>query len=101
MFGLDGVTIVEEFLKERSQLVSALVYPVLLDDISPLAPLPYPLPGTPQVSVWGGGRRVGGCRGDWAAGWGFGGAQLRLLIAPFPRSPLSSQMLKRFGALRE
>lgn len=49
MFGLDGVTIVEEFIREREQLVKALVYPVLLEEESPLAPLPYPLPGTPQM----------------------------------------------------
>ena len=46
LFGLDGVLLVEEFLAEKRLGVVPLVYPPLLLDESPLAPLPYPLPGS-------------------------------------------------------
>ena len=46
LFGLDGVHIVEEFLTKRRLALTPLVYPPLLADESPLAPLPYPLPGS-------------------------------------------------------
>ena len=36
LFGLDGVLLVEEFLKERRLALTPLVYPPLLDDESPL-----------------------------------------------------------------
>ena len=49
LFGLDGVLLVEEFLAEKRLGVVPLVYPPLLDDESPLAPLPYPLPGSAQM----------------------------------------------------
>jgi len=46
LFGFDGPMILEELLRERGVALTALVYPPLLDAESPLAPLPYPLPGT-------------------------------------------------------
>ncbi|KAJ8602466.1 hypothetical protein CTAYLR_001308 [Chrysophaeum taylorii] len=46
LFGLDGPLIVAEFVKERRCVVPSLVYPPLLEETSPLDPLPYPLPGT-------------------------------------------------------
>ena len=55
LFGLDGVHIVEEFLRERRLALTPLVYPPLLADESPLAPLPYPLPGSAAML-----RRFGG-----------------------------------------
>jgi len=49
LFSLDGIFIVEEFLREQRRLVTAMVYPPLLNDVSPLAPLPYPFPGSKQL----------------------------------------------------
>ena len=46
LFGFDGPMILEELLRERGVALTALVYPPLLEAESPLAPLPYPLPGT-------------------------------------------------------
>lgn len=46
LFGLDGPLIVEAFLRQRKALIPSLVHPALLQDASPLAPLPYPLRGT-------------------------------------------------------
>lgn len=49
LFSLDGTLIVEEFLRESGKLVTALVYPSLMDDKSPLDPVPYPFPGTAEL----------------------------------------------------
>lgn len=46
LYGFDGPLIIEEMLRERGVALTALVYPPLLDETSPLAPFPYPLPGT-------------------------------------------------------
>ena len=46
LYGFDGPIIVEELLRERGVALTALVYPPLLEEESPLAPFPYPLPGT-------------------------------------------------------
>jgi len=46
LFGFDGPMIIEELLRERGQLLRPLVFPPLLAEQSPLAPLPYPLSGT-------------------------------------------------------
>lgn len=46
LFGLDGPLIVEAFLRQRKALIPSLVHPALLQDASPLSPLPYPLRGT-------------------------------------------------------
>lgn len=45
-FSFDGPLIIEELLREKGVLASPLVFPPLLEATSPLAPLPYPLPGT-------------------------------------------------------
>lgn len=49
LFSLDGIFIVEEFLREQQRLVTAMVYPPLLDEVSPLNPLPYPFPGSLEL----------------------------------------------------
>ena len=49
LYGFDGPMIVEEFLRERSRYVRPLVFPPLLAEVSPLAPFPYPLPGTKET----------------------------------------------------
>ncbi|CAK9058228.1 unnamed protein product [Durusdinium trenchii] len=49
LFSLDGIFIVEEFLREQQRLVTAMVYPPLLDEVSPLDPLPYPFPGSLEL----------------------------------------------------
>ena len=46
LYGFDGPLILEEMLRERGVALTALVYPPLLAEESPLAPFPYPLPGT-------------------------------------------------------
>ncbi|OLQ04103.1 Acyltransferase-like protein, chloroplastic [Symbiodinium microadriaticum] len=48
-FSLDGIFLVDEFLREQRRLVTAMVYPPLLNEVSPLAPLPYPFPGSRQL----------------------------------------------------
>ena len=48
-FSLDGIFIVEEFLREQQRLVTAMVYPPLLEEVSPLDPLPYPFPGSLEL----------------------------------------------------
>lgn len=49
LFSLDGIFLVDEFLREQRRLVTAMVYPPLLNEVSPLAPLPYPFPGSRQL----------------------------------------------------
>jgi 1-acyl-sn-glycerol-3-phosphate acyltransferase len=49
LYGFDGPLLLEEMLRERGLLLSALVYPPLLARTSPLAPFPYPLPGTAET----------------------------------------------------
>jgi len=49
LFGFDGPMILEELLRERGVMLRPLVFPPLLADTSPLAPFPYPLPGTKQT----------------------------------------------------
>lgn len=46
LFGLDGPLIVEAFARERGVLLPSLAHPSLLEDVSPLDPLPYPLRGS-------------------------------------------------------
>ena len=58
---MDGIFIVEEFLREQQRLVTAMVYPPLLEaprplrdpspaqEVSPLDPLPYPFPGSLEL----------------------------------------------------
>jgi len=46
LFGLDGPFIVEALAREFGVLVPSLVHPALLDDVSPISPVPYPYPGT-------------------------------------------------------
>ena len=41
--------IIEELLRERGRLVRPMVFPPLLAEVSPLAPFPYPLPGTKET----------------------------------------------------
>ena len=51
LYGFDGPLILEEMLREKGVALTALVYPPLLDERSPLAPFPYPLPGTASTSL--------------------------------------------------
>ena len=48
-YGFDGPMILEELLRERGRFCRPLVFPPLLSDVSPLAPFPYPLPGTKET----------------------------------------------------
>jgi hypothetical protein len=41
--------VIEEMLRERGRLVRPMVFPPLLSEVSPLAPFPYPLPGTRET----------------------------------------------------
>ena len=49
LYGFDGPLIVEEMLRERGRLLRPMVFPPLLAKDSPLAPFPYPLPGTAET----------------------------------------------------
>ena len=49
LYGFDGPMILEELLRERGRQVRPLVFPPLLAETSPLAPFPYPLPGTKET----------------------------------------------------
>ena len=49
LYGFDGPLIIEEVLREQGALVRPLVFPPLLAEESPLAPFPYPLPGTKET----------------------------------------------------
>ena len=49
LYGFDGPMLIEEMLKERGVAIRPLVFPPLLEEVSPLAPFPYPLPGTKQT----------------------------------------------------
>ena len=46
LYGFDGPLLVEEMLRETGRLMRPLVFPPLMAETSPLAPFPYPLPGT-------------------------------------------------------
>jgi len=49
LYGFDGPMLLEEVLRERGRQLRPLVFPPLLAEVSPLAPFPYPLPGTKQT----------------------------------------------------
>ena len=49
LYGFDGPLLVEEFVRERRRYVRPMVFPPLLAEVSPLAPFPYPLPGTKET----------------------------------------------------
>jgi len=49
LYGFDGPILLEQLLAERGTLLRPLVFPPLLAEVSPLAPFPYPLPGTKQT----------------------------------------------------
>ena len=49
LFGFDGPMILEELVRERGRTLRAMVFPPLLAETSPLAPFPYPLPGTKET----------------------------------------------------
>jgi len=66
LFGFDGPLLVEEMLRERDRLLRPMVFPPLLASESPLAPLPYPLPGTAATFERFGATKVS-ARGLYAA----------------------------------
>ena len=49
LYGFDGPLLVEELLRERGRRLRPMVFPPLLAKESPLAPFPYPLPGTAET----------------------------------------------------
>ena len=49
LYGFDGPLLIEEVLRERGRLIRPMVFPPLLAEVSPLAPFPYPLPGTRET----------------------------------------------------
>ncbi|KAJ1455684.1 hypothetical protein M885DRAFT_519387 [Pelagophyceae sp. CCMP2097] len=49
LFGVDAPLLIGQILRERQLLPTSIAFPSLLEDVSPLAPLPYPLPGSAAV----------------------------------------------------